>query len=167
MFSTGGTGLARIKHFSTTTKYGNSIPNPSNNNNNLNPWFVTGFLDAEACFSIRVIKNKKMASGWRIQAEFSIGLHAKDLALLKQIQSFFNGIGAISAIKSNGSVIYAITKINDINDVLMPHFDKYPLLSQKKADFLLFKAIVNLMTNKAHLSLAGLEKNCRVKSFIK
>jgi hypothetical protein len=83
---------------------------------------------------------------------------------LKQIQSFFNGIGAISSIKSNGSVIYAITKINDIKDVLIPHFDKYPLISQKKADFLLFKSIVNLMTNKAHLSLTGLEKIVGLKA---
>lgn len=164
MFNTGGTGLARIKHFSTTPKYGNSIPNPTTNNNNLNPWFVTGFSDAEACFSIKVTKNKKMALGWRIQAVFSIGLHAKDLVLLKQIQSFFNGIGAISSIKSNGSVTYAITKIEDINDVLIPHFDKYPLISQKKADFLLFKSIVNLTINKSHLSLTGLEKIVGLKA---
>jgi len=33
LFNTGDTfkGLARIKHFSTTTKYGDSIPNPFKN----------------------------------------------------------------------------------------------------------------------------------------
>jgi len=44
------------------------------------PWFITGFSDAESCFSINIRKNKEFKSGWRVEAHFYIGLHKKDLA---------------------------------------------------------------------------------------
>jgi len=31
----------------------------STQSDNLNPWLVTGFTDAEGCFSARIAKNKK------------------------------------------------------------------------------------------------------------
>lgn len=42
--------------------------------------------------------------------------------------------------------------------VILPHFDKYPLVTQKLADYILFKEIVSLMNNKEHLTLDGLKK---------
>lgn len=39
--------------------------------------------------------------------------------------------------------------------VIIPHFDKYPLATQKLADYMLFKEIVSLMKIKEHLTLDG------------
>jgi len=47
---------------------------------------------------------------------------------------------------------------------IIPHFEKYPLLTQKSADFLLFKQIVDLMNKKAHLSMEGLLKIINIKA---
>ena len=44
-------------------------------------------------------------------------------------------------------------KIQDIFEVIIPHFDKYPLVTEKLADYILFKEIVSLMKNKEHLTL--------------
>jgi hypothetical protein len=68
---------------------------------------------------------------------FSIELHARDIVLLKQIQSFF-GVGTI-LVRKSGQVIYLVQSFKDLTSVIIPHFTKYPLLTQKKADFLLFK----------------------------
>jgi hypothetical protein len=51
----------------------------------LYPNFVTGFVDGEASFRIKIRKNKATKTGWSIQACFAIGLHSKDLDLLKSI----------------------------------------------------------------------------------
>ena len=83
---------------------------------------------------------------------------------MKQIQSFFGGVGKITNNKSHGSVVYTIIKKKDIRDVLIPHFNEYPLLTQKRADFLLFKTIVELMIDKSHLSCAGLEQVVELKA---
>ena len=60
----------------------------------LHPWFITGFADGEGCFTLSLVRNKKLKIGWGVKAVFSIGLHQKDLALLEQIKSFF-GVGSI------------------------------------------------------------------------
>lgn len=48
----------------------------------LNPWFVTGLVDAEGSFMVNIIKNNKLKIGWRIILNSQISLHNKDRALL-------------------------------------------------------------------------------------
>jgi hypothetical protein len=43
---------------------------------------------------------------------------------------------------------YRVDMLKDILGVVIPHFDKYPLVTQKLADYKLFKEIVSLMINK-------------------
>jgi hypothetical protein len=51
-----------------------------------------------------------------------------------------------------------VTNLKDIKAVIIPHFLKYPLITQKQADFYLFKAIVEMLLNKEHLSEKGLRE---------
>jgi hypothetical protein len=44
------------------------------------------------------------------------------------------------------------------------HFDKYPLLTQKKADYLLFKSAVYLMNEGEHLTDEGLRKLVSIRA---
>lgn len=61
----------------------------------LNPFFITGFTDAEGTFSCIIKKNNRYRLGWRVDIVFQIGLHKKDLDLLKLIKSYFGEIGSI------------------------------------------------------------------------
>jgi hypothetical protein len=54
--------------------------------------------------------------------------------------------------------------IRDINNVIIPHFEKYPLLSQKRSDFILFKSAVDIMNRREHLDMAGLHKILSIRS---
>jgi hypothetical protein len=120
----------------------------------LNPHWVTGFSDGEASFSINISKANDHSLGWKISPSFSIGLHSKDLAILKEIQIFFNGAGSIYHL-DDSKVFYRIKSLTDLIKYVIPHFDKYPLLTQKRADFLLFKQAVDLMSRKEHLTNKG------------
>ena len=42
------------------------------------PYFVSGFADAESCFNIRIRKNKKCKIGWEVMPCLHIHLQAKD-----------------------------------------------------------------------------------------
>lgn len=44
---------------------------------------------------------------------------------------------------------------------IINHFDKYPLISQKRADFELFKQV--FLINKEHLTIEGLQKIVAIK----
>jgi hypothetical protein len=52
----------------------------------LNPWFVSGLIDAEGTFYISIRKDNEYKLGWQIGAEFQIQLHKCDLNLLLEGQ---------------------------------------------------------------------------------
>jgi len=43
-------------------------------------------------------------------------------------------------------------------EIIIQHFDKYPLLSQKHADFILFKSIVDIINKKESNTYEGILK---------
>ena len=120
-----------------------------------NPWFWTGFTDGEGSFIIIIYKDKEYKTGWCVIPCFKISLHKKDLALLDQIKSHF----VVGNITKHGplSIQYRVTSIKDLFAII-DHFDKYPLITKKLADYLLFKMIINLINNKEHLTIEGLRK---------
>lgn len=118
------------------------------NSSKLDPNWITGFTYAEGSFVISIYKNKiSSKTEWRVQASFQIGLHNKDLDFLLSIKSFFNNIGNIYT-KKNNSAIYTVCSVNFLIDFIIPHFEKYPLITQKYSDFILFKDIVKLIKKK-------------------
>jgi hypothetical protein len=83
--------------------------------------------------------------------------------LLRKIQSFF-GLGIISERVDRNKVVYSVQSTRDIINVILPHFDKYPLITQKKADYLLFKQAVNLLNLKAQSDIEGIHKILSIKA---
>ena len=105
---------------------------------------MTGFTDAEGCFSLQ-IRNRN--NSWYVEARFDISLHKNERDLMKQIQYYFGGVGGIS-VHGKDSIRYTVSSIEQINNKILPHFDKYPLLTQKFSDYILFKEAVSLINSK-------------------
>jgi hypothetical protein len=80
-----------------------------------------------------------------------------------KIKLFFNEIGSISFSNDNG-VMYRIRKLDDIINIIIPHFNKYQLITQKYGDFVIFKNIVKLMNKDEHLNKDGLIKIINLKA---
>ena len=141
----------------------NQVRYSFNNKNTfyLNPDYITGFVDGEGCFSISIFKDSRRLTGWQVKPIFSISLHNKDINLLEAIQRTFN----VGKIYKHGidSIQYRVSSLNDLQ-VITDHFDKYPLITQKQADYILFKQAINLINNKEHLSSTGLFKLVGIKS---
>ena len=131
----------------------------------LDPFYVTGFADAESSFVVSISKVNWNDIGWQVTPSFSIEIHLKDLALLKKIQSFF-GVGTIRLNEKNYTVIYSVRSHSHLINVIIPHFIKYPLLTQKRADYELFKQVVELMANKQHLTTEGFHKILGIRASI-
>jgi len=131
--------------------------------NLINPFFITGFTDGEGSFMISVRKSPAHRQGWKVQASFVITLHKKDLELLKSIQSSLGGIGSIDP-KGEDMIQLRLFSIEQITNIIIPHFDKYPLLTQKKADFELFKLAVEIINQKGHLTPKGLQEIVNIKA---
>ena len=125
-----------------------------NLSNNLNPWFLTGFSDAESNFTVRIIKSNSVKVGWTVQLVFQIGLHQRDFNLLEKIRTFW-GVGEIYHKEESSN--YMVQSLKGLK-VIVNHFDKYPLLTKKLEDFKLFSQIVTLVNQKEHLTISGLHK---------
>jgi len=73
-----------------------------------------------------------------------LGLHLrtkKDFSLLKNIRAFW-GVGEIYY-KEN-SCNYMVQSLRDLN-IIVNHFERYPFLTKKREDFILFAQIVTLI----------------------
>jgi hypothetical protein len=128
----------------------------------VNPGVWSSLIDGEGSFSIIISKSKIRTLGWRAELKFQLGLHTKDLNLLC-LQQHLGGIGSIYLAQNRDIVNYSIDSIKDLNNLVI-YLENYPLFTQKAADLSLFKKAVELVNNKAHLTLEGLEKIVNIKA---
>jgi hypothetical protein len=113
--------------------------------------YLTGFVDGEGCFQLRVCRLHKPTGPARPtpSAVFSIGLRADDLPILQLIRSFL-GCGRIVVGKSNDprrqdSTRYQVSGTGNLLAYVIPHFDRFPLRAKKARDYLLWKEGVALL----------------------
>lgn len=132
----------------------------------LDPNFITGFSDGDSTFTVSIYKRDNKI-GWGVQIAYSIELHHKDMLLLEQIKNSF-GVGNIIVRNNSGKrssqPIYSVKSVKDLTSVIIPHFDKYPLLTQKRADLKLFKSIIDIINRKEHLTMEGLRKIVAIRA---
>ncbi len=106
------------------------------NSTKINPWLVTGFTDAEGCFSARLrnYKNKKFF----ISPVFSFHMHINDLEILYSLKNFF-GVGSVRTDKTGAH--YQVTGIYNLQ-IILNHFKGYPLQSSKRHSLFIFSLIL-------------------------
>ena len=150
-----------IKQYSTSTSNSPNYNFKKSNSYYLNPYYITGFVDAEGCFTTSIFKDIRMLLKWQVKPIFKITVHNKDINILEALQRTW-GIGKIYKHSDNASV-YRVSSLKNLR-IIINHFDKYPLLTQKSADYLLFKQSVHLIENKSHLTMEGLLKLVSIKA---
>lgn len=123
-------------------------------------WFITGFADAEASFSISITQSSTHTLGWRVVLSFSIHLHIKDIALLRKIKDFFK----VGSVTSSGSDAYYMVRSMKELLTIINHFDLFPLVGYKSIDYLIFRKVYFMMKAKEHLTQEGLEKIIAMKA---
>ena len=121
---------------------------------NINPYWVSGFVDGEGTFYVGINKNTTMTIGYQVLPEFRIVQHKKDIKLLHELKKYFNC--GVVRINHDDRFELRIRSIEHINDNVIPHFDKYQLITQKKFDFIKFKKIINLINQNKHITKNGL-----------
>jgi hypothetical protein len=102
----------------------------------LDPWYVTGFCDGEAAFTYS-------RNGGSYGLYFGIKQREDNRQILDDIWAFFHHVGYIYRGKeipptpnsglTKACAYYRVTKTNELL-VIVDHFDKYPLQSQKKLE---------------------------------
>jgi|SwirhisoilCB3_FD_contig_123_61239_length_1516_multi_5_in_1_out_1_1 hypothetical protein len=81
-------------------------------------------------------------------------LDKKDIAILHSVRDYF-GVGSVYSSPNRSLCLYRVNKIDDLINVIIPHFVDYPLLTKKYSDFVLWSKVVNIISNKEHLTPTG------------
>ena len=112
---------------------------------------------------IKIRKRPTFRTGWSIQPEFQIKLHKKDIMILEEIKNTL-GVGTVTKDKLN-TANFNVWSIKELQ-VVIDHFDKFPLKTQKFNDYDLFKKAYYIIINKEHLTKEGLDKLIAIKSLM-
>lgn len=140
-----------------------AISNSSNNKVKLDPWFLTGFIDAEGTFIVPLRPKSDFKCGWEVQSEFKLGLHLKDFPVLEAIKAYLGGIGTITVNKVKNVAVLRIASLKELA-VIIDHLTRYPLITQKRADFELFKRVVDIKLSGRHTTLDGLQEIVNIRA---
>lgn len=127
---------------------------------NLHPNYITGFIDGEGSFNITISRDENLQQVTVSSVRST--LHKKPTLLVCYIFSKILLAVELSrlTIKKPDGLKDQLSSIVDISRVLIPHLDKYPLLTSKYLSLLdiHLKKAINMMENKEHLTLQGIEK---------
>jgi len=72
------------------------------------------------------------------------------------------GCGFLRRDYSDKTLKYEIRSLNDLVNKVIPFFDKYPLVSNKKKEFENFRKICLLMAEGKHLTRKGFKKIVKI-----
>ena len=119
--------------------------------------YISGYVDGEGCFSISFSKREKFLVGWETKPSFSVSQNEDRAQILFLMQKVFK-CGFIRRDYSDQTLKYEIRSLDDLINKVIPHFEKYPLLSQKQKDFKFFKQVCLLMQRNLHRNKNGLRR---------
>ncbi|OGN03425.1 MAG: hypothetical protein A2655_02715 [Candidatus Yanofskybacteria bacterium RIFCSPHIGHO2_01_FULL_43_42] len=122
--------------------------------------WIVGFTDGEGCFSVSILKNKTSKSGWQIFPEFVITQGKKSLPALEIFQKYFE-CGKIFVNKRYDNhkehlYRYCVRAIKNLEEKIIPFFQKNQLKTFKSNDFLIFCKILKLIKKGSHLNHEGI-----------
>ncbi len=119
--------------------------------------YVSGYVDGEGCFCVSFSKREKLKIGWEVKPSFAIGQNFDRREVLDLIQEFF-GCGCMRRDYADKTLKYEVRSLEELVSKIIPHFQKFPLISSKQKDFLLFADVCKRMKNGDHHTIEGLRK---------
>jgi len=123
----------------------------------LRPDYVSGFVDGEGCFSVLFGKRSTFKTGIEVRPGFSVSQGKSSKNLIQKVSLFFKTPNENIRVDRE-TLKYESRDLDHLVSEVIPHFENYPLESNKQNDFLKFKQICLLMQQKQHLTKAGLEE---------
>jgi hypothetical protein len=114
---------------------------------------LSGFTQADGSFVVSFERRNNGQMPYRPRPVFVLSQNIRELEMFKALQKYLN----VGIIQTNRDEVNLVVKsLDDINNVIIPHFDLYPPKAGKLKSYLIFKEVVNQMINKNHNTLEGL-----------
>uniref|UniRef100_Q33761 ORF342 n=1 Tax=Allomyces macrogynus TaxID=28583 RepID=Q33761_ALLMA len=143
--------LTRVLHFPLPTSFNSTPILPS-----LRDAWVSGFTDAEGCFTVSILARKASATGFRVVVKFLLD-QKNAFSVLMHIRDLF-GFGSVALRKTTNGV-YRYTANSFLSTTpIINYFTAFPLKTKKAISYNKWLEIVKMVKNGDHLTKSGLEK---------
>ena len=119
--------------------------------------YISGYVDGEGCFTVPFSPRSKLRVGWEVRPSFSVSQNADRSEVLTAIRKYF-GCGWLRPDRSDRTVKYEVRDLADLLTKVIPHFERYPLMSGKQRDFEKFAIVCRLLERRRHLNRDGLQE---------
>ena len=119
--------------------------------------YISGYVDGEGCFTVSISPRAKLRVGWEVRPSFSVSQNGDRAEVLYALQAYF-GCGSIRPDPSDKTLKWETRRLEEILERVIPHFERWPLMSGKHHDFERFASVCRLMAAGEHRSRAGLTK---------
>lgn len=134
-----------------------SLKFSTNNNDNLNNYWLSGFADADASFQIKIIDRINRIKP-EIRLNFQIDQKNKDILIL--IKNYLGGNIGYRSLQD--TYYYGSTSFGSAKKVIN-YFDEYTLLSSKFINYLKWRKAYLLIQHRDHLTESGIDKIKKLK----
>jgi len=122
--------------------------------------YLAGFADGEGSFNISFRPREDYRSPWKVSACFNIS--QKERAILTVFQKTL-GCGTLRS-RPDGVWYYEVNTLKDIQQCVIPFFQTFPFLSEKKIrDFQLFTQLVAMLQEGKQHSRSGIESILEIR----
>lgn len=119
---------------------------------NLNAQWIVGFVDGEGCFQLDVHVKKDMRWGLQMQPEFTVVQAEIDIQILYALKDYFQ-CGSVSLNRQDQAgkrYHFRVKSVKDLNEKIIPFFEKHTLKTKKNLEFRTFRTICLLMGKGHH-----------------
>jgi len=117
--------------------------------------YISGYVDGEGCFTVSISPRATLAVGWEVRPSLSVSQNGDRAEVLQLIQDHL-GCGSIRPDRSDKTLKWETRRLEDILVRVIPHFERYPLLSGKRLDFKCFASVCRSMATGRHRTPAGM-----------
>lgn len=122
--------------------------------------WICGFVEGEGTFCISVLPKMRETNSKisQVRLYFKVCQHVKNIQVLYELKKVF-GVGHVKPRKKDGTVWeFSISRFEHLITRVIPFFEKNPLHTSQKFDFLRFRKTAILMERKEHLTEEGCKK---------
>lgn len=116
---------------------------------NFNKWWLTGFTQADGGFVVNFDSRKEGNLPYYPRPSFVLTQNIREEQMMIELHKYL-GVGKLYYSRNEINIV--IRSLEDINNIMIPHFDNHPLRGHKLSSYLIFKQVVLMINEGKHLS---------------
>ena len=123
-------------------------------------YYLAGFADGEGSFNLSFRKRKDYSMPWKISLCFNVS--QKDKVILALYKRHLK-CGTLRS-RTDGVWYYEVNNFTAVQENVIPFFNRFGFLSaKKKRDFVKFKQIADLISERKHLKKEGIKRILEIR----